>query len=246
MLKGLTIFLLVVASSYCDLQAQPRVRKGELSIASPFIWNNSYSTSYSSGNILEGKAISNGVNVKYAKDIFSSFYVEAGLGYLRQRFDINRPFNYKTPDGSLPLVATTEYSYDNLQLIAGIGYRQPIGLDWAGVAGVQYNCFQSFRQRYHQSYFPGQNEVQKRNFGIGEMITIRAGMERFVGENLSVNLTLLAPIHQSWKNDDMFVGPVYDDESQRIAKTTKSAGIEISVHWHFYRNGLKTGGTPVF
>jgi len=84
------------------------------------------------------------------------------VGYYKQRFNIQRPFQYRTPDGSEPLVSTEKCSYNNIHFLLGVGYQKNINEKWALTGQLSYDMYNTCKQKYEQGYAPGKTRFIKK------------------------------------------------------------------------------------
>ena len=225
----LFLFICTTISSY----SQEKTNSNKLGFSIPIIWNNSNGVYYSLGSRREpsGNAISYGSNINYSHFVYKNMFVIGGLGYYKQQFKIQRPFAYRAPNGSEPLVYTEKYSYHNIHLLIGVGYQKMLKNKWGLAGHVSYNIYNSYRQKYVQEYFPGSNEIYKKNLCLGNMINFDLGMERYINNKISVGAGIVLPIYTHWNNDEIFSKYDYADDTQKIARTRFSLGASLSFYY---------------
>ena len=231
MTKLILLFLLLCNS--ISVISQEKVNSDKLGFSLPLIWNNSSGVYYSLGNRREpvGNAISYGANINYSHFILKNLFIVGGVGYWNQTFNIQRPFQYRTPDGSEPLVNTNNYSYQNIQLLIGAGYQKMISDRWSLAGQLTYNIYNSYRQKYTQEYSPGKNEIFKTRFIIGSIINLDLRCERYISNRVSIGTTIFFPIYTHWNDDKMFNKYDYSDDSQIIAYQKSSFGASLSIYY---------------
>lgn len=213
--------------------SQGQANSDKLGFSLPLIWNNSTGVYYSLGNRREpiGNAFSYGANINYSHFFLKNFFIIGGVGYWNQKFDIQRPFQYITPDGTEPLVSTNNYSYQNIQLLIGAGYQKNISERWSLAGQLTYNIYNSYRQKYTQEYSPGENEIFKTQFMIGSMINLDLKCERKISNRVSFGATIFFPIYTNWNDDKIFNKYDYADDSQIIAYQKSSFGASLSIYY---------------
>lgn len=207
----------------------------QIGISTPFIWSHSEASFYSLGALKHpsGKDMNYGIALNYSRSIYNRFFGIIGIGYFNQRFSIQRPFNYVTPDNTKPLIATKYYAYYNIYWMAGVGYKQILTKDLAVKGVISYNNYNSYRQRYAQEYYPGINEVYKKNIPIGYMINLNAGIEKNITKRISVGTGIVLPLQIHWNNDNIFINNFYSPSEQQIASNIFSIGIAFSCNYRF-------------
>ncbi len=230
-----TLLQLFILALTHTVVAQENKANNQISISTPLIWNHSNGVYYTLGNRREpdGKAISYGINSRYSRIISHGIFATAGVGYFRQNFNIQRPFDYVTPDGSEPLIRTESYSYSNFNMLAGVGYQKKLSKEVIVKGEVIFNQYYAFREKYRQSYSPGVNEIYKKSFFTGQSVFLALGMSKFISHRFSVGAEWLQPVHTRWKDDDIFFEYDYSTDSQIIAKNKFSTGISLSFYYHF-------------
>ena len=231
MLKQL--LLLLYLCSTIKLYSQEKTNSNKLGFSIPLVWNNSNGVYYSLGNRREpsGNATSYGININYSHFVYKNLFLIGGVGYYKQRFNIQRPFQYRAPDGSEPLVNTKKYSYQNIHLLIGVGYQKTLSTKW-GVAGqLSYNMYNSYRQKYEQGYSPGKNEIYKNHFMLGNMINLDLRCERYINNRVSIGAAIVFPIYVHWNDDKIFNKYDYADDTQIVANQKFSFGANFSVYY---------------
>lgn len=229
----LFICLLALAVKGYSQIEKPKI--GAVGISIPIIWNNSEATYYSLGSpkYSSGNAVSYGVNVNLSRTIYKNLFVLAGIGYFKQEFEIKRPFDYRAPDGSKPLVYTEYYSYYGIRWLLGIGYQKVLSKNLSVKGTISYNMYNSYKQKYAQKYFPGINEIYKKPLSIGSTINFDLGMERYFSNKVSVGVNGVVPVYTKWNKDAIFFGNGYANNEQQIARNKFSIGAVFSCYYHF-------------
>jgi len=227
--------MLLLAVTVAGYSQNEKYKFKTIGLSVPIIWNNSEATYYALGNAKypSGERTSYGVNLNYSGTVYKNLFGIVGIGYFKQAFGIQRPFEYIAPDGSKPLVYTSHYAYHNVHFLVGVGYKKALNETLSLNGQVIYNIYNSYRQRYSQQYFPGVNEVYKKSMSIGRMINLNVGVERKITPKISTSLGALLPISTHWNNDEIFVKYVYSDDTQQIARNKFSIGIAISCNYSF-------------
>ena len=107
--------------------------QSSISFSAPFIFNSvNFKNNWSPPTAINRRDYFNGTATAYGTNLTFSFrpkYIvknenitlTIGMGYLRQRFDIERPFNYDSP--LEPIFYTDHYSYHCFQAIIGVRYK---------------------------------------------------------------------------------------------------------------------------
>ena len=109
------IFLVICTKSYSQKNTD---EVNKIGISLPVVWNSSQGVFYALGSRKEpaGKCISWGINLNYSKSIYKNLFGIVGIGYYKQSFGIERPFNYITPDSTKPIVYTKKYVYNSVHV----------------------------------------------------------------------------------------------------------------------------------
>lgn len=225
---------MILIFSHNELYAQEKtnLNKNKLGISFPFIWNNSNGVYYALGSRKEpeGKAASYGANINYTHYLQKNIFFTGGIGIFRQRFNIQRPFQYDA-GGREPVVVTDKYSYQNLHLLIGLGYQKMVSEKWSIAGQISYNIFHSFKQKYEQSYMPGINEDYKKHFMLGSMVNLDLKCERYLNNRVSIGAAIILPVYTQWNDDKIFYKYDYADDTQIIAQTKFSLGANLSLFY---------------
>ncbi|MBN9352353.1 MAG: hypothetical protein J0H55_16865 [Chitinophagaceae bacterium] len=232
MIKSFLVTVLLI--SYLSAVSQSAKMKSSIGISIPVIWNNSEATYYQLGSpkYPGGKATSYGLNIDYSHSLYNGIYGKLGIGYFKQSFRIVRPFNYYDNPGQL-LYSTQSYNYNNVQLLAGIGYIKKLYKNIFLNGYINYNYFNSFNQKYIIS---NENNVSQKNgksFSLGEMINLGFGINRNISRKISLGVDFLIPIYTHWNKDETFYNNHYSSDEQQIARNKFSAGIVVSCNYNF-------------
>ncbi|GMV78656.1 MAG: hypothetical protein AMXMBFR79_17860 [Chitinophagaceae bacterium] len=214
--------------------AQKNKYNSQVKVSLPLIYNNSNGVYYALGSRKEptGSAVSYGINVNYSRNIiFKGLYVTAGAGYFRQAFGIRRPFHYDSP--YRPLWHTESYLYNNIHLLAGMGYKLNLSNTIKLNVNAMYNQFYSYQQKYILSKEYKSGQVNNKKATLGEMTNISFGLEKKINNKFSVGLDAIVPVHIQWNNDVMFYWYEYSNDTQKIARNRHSLGASVSCIYYF-------------
>ena len=184
-----------------------------VSISIPFIWNkttifNSYSGARAKN--ITGEAISNGINLNYSRTIYKSFFAKVGVGYFKQKFGIQRPFDFEETGGITTnlLYHTKYYAYHNIHYSVGIGYCKPLNKKYSGNFLAVYNFFNTYKQEFdnggYTSVFYGNPQVRKEKYAFGNSVVLQAGLSRHLYKRFGIGLDVLLPIFNKWRKDAIF------------------------------------------
>lgn len=221
------IFLLSKSS-----RSQITDTKSAIGISIPVILNNSEATYYQLGSpkYPQGKAISYGINVNYSFFFYKGIYAKIGAGYFRQTFGISRPFYYasRIQFGW----ETDSYTYNNVQVYGGIGYKKAISKTILLNGSISYNQYYSFRQKYINAS-PVPSQVNHKFITIGRMIGLGIGVEKKVSNKISTAMRIIFPFSIRWNNDEIFAYYGYSDNTQQIARNRLSLGAAFSCYYNF-------------
>lgn len=221
------LFLLL---SNC-LFGQNKQNNNELTFSLPFVWNkteiyNSYSGARAKS--ISDDAISYGSNINYSRSVYKAFFVTVGIGYYKQAFGIQRPFDYDDQTTNL-LYWTDNYYYQCLQYIAGIGYKQVLSDKYDLKGTITYNHFTTFRQvfdpQYTSSAAEGKDQIENKNYSFGKSIIVSGGINREIVKRLSAGIEILFPVYNRWRKDVIF----REDASEFYgSKIVIGTGIKVS------------------
>lgn len=222
--------LLVLMCHSIELFSQQKHNYDKLGISIPFVWNNSNGVYYSLGNRREpvGNALSYGFNLNYSHFLINNIFIIGGAGYYKQRFNIERPFEYRSPDGTRPLVSTKRYYYQNIHFLIGFGYQKKVAEKWAVGGQFSYNIYSSFKQKYIQMYSPDNNEFHNRKFMMGNTINLDIKFEHYLNSRVSIEGAVVFPVLSYWNDDLIFIKYGYANDTQTIAKSKMSIGANFS------------------
>lgn len=228
------IILLVICTKSYSQNNTDEVNK--IGISLPVVLNNSQGVFYALGSRKEptGKGISWGINLNYSKSIYKNLFGIIGVGYFKQSFGIERPFNYITPDGSKPLVYTKKYVYNSVHFSIGIGYKKNVTKCLSIKGAVLYNWYSSYAQKYApKNYFAGVSQINHKPLSIGNMINLNFGVEKRLNKKISLGFDFLLPLLIHWNNDAIFYKLGYANDEGQIAHNKFSIGASVSCNYHF-------------
>lgn len=157
----------------------------------------------------DGTALGYGVSLYYSfhpkllvKD--EHFLIDIGIGYFLQRFDVTRPFDYKSP---LKIIFYTDhYSYHCIRGTLGLSYNYPIALKYSLSGRLSYCHLKTFQQEYKPKWEidPPSPQINKNTRELGDMVIPGVGITRTLSERLAVSLNIIVPIRTRWRNDKIF------------------------------------------
>lgn len=184
---------------------------------------------------LTGSALGYGLQVNYSFKAFflglgKGFNTDVGLGYFRQRFDMVRPFNYTSPVQII--YYTDHYSYECVDLSAGLTYKKILSEKYFLKLGVKYNWLKSFQQNYKPtSNFISQSN--SRSIDFGSLIILSVKVNRRLSDKFSLGFATLAPIYTAWRNDKIF-----NDDPSTFNHPKFSLGFDFSISYLFKKTNL--------
>ncbi|HSC37534.1 MAG TPA: hypothetical protein VLD19_06685, partial [Chitinophagaceae bacterium] len=178
-----------------------------------------------------GDAISYGLDLNYYRRIYKDIFGRLGAGYFMQNFRIARPFNFTSPVNLL--YSTESYNYDNTRFVIGVGYEKKVEKKSVLKGYINFNGFNTFRQKYIVNKQYKTWQVNHESFALGSMVDLELGYDRSISERFSIGLDLLCPVYVHWNKDPMFISSSYSNEEQRVASNKFSLGAAISCSYHF-------------
>ncbi|WKZ61247.1 MAG: hypothetical protein QY309_07115 [Cyclobacteriaceae bacterium] len=211
--------------------------QSSLSISTPLIYSkvtakNNWSppTAVNRQNQFDGTAIGSGVNLGYSfqpkliiKD--KHFFVNIGAGYFKQRFNLQRPFDYNTP--LYPVYFTDYYVYQCWLWSAGITYNLLLNNKYLLSGDLLYNQLFSFQQEYTPYTSANRpTQVNNHNIDFAKTITLSLGVQRKLGKQFTLGLDLLLP-YTRWRNDRIF-----KDDPATFSHPNFSLGTSVSIAYH--------------
>lgn len=238
-MKNMLLTLLFISISLIGYTQGLGERNNSIGISIPIIFNNSNGVYYSLGNRKEpkGKANSYGLNINYSKKYLNSMFVNVGVGYFKQSFNINRPFDFSGDTVTNLLYSTEKYNYDCITLGAGIGYNYKFKdrLRFNGLASL--NFFNSFKQEYTPNGYSGFQhqtvETTSKNMNIGYSINVSGGVEYYFSNYFSLSVDVVLPVLTKWGEDEIFISSDFGNDAHKIAENRFAFGNIISLKYHF-------------
>ena len=210
--------------------------QGSINFSIPFIINSvRMENNWSPPTAINRKKYFNGTSLAYGANLTYSFRPNSiiknenmclliGIGYFKQRFDIERPFNYDSP--LQPIFYTDHYSYHCLQTIIGIGHKYPIKDKFHLSSNLLYSWLNSFRQDYTPTSNHGYGKLTQTNnsnINFGHTILLEFGAYRQLNSKLSSGLNILVPLYTRWRNDIIF-----NDNPSEFSNPKFSVGLSLS------------------
>jgi hypothetical protein len=128
--------------------------------------------------------------------------------------------------------STDSYQYDNIQLLAGIGYKWHISKVIFFNGNATFNQYYSNRQKYINAS-PVPSQINHKSISLGKMINLEFGVERRISKKISVLTNIIFPVYTDWNKDEMFYYLGYSSDEQQIARNKFSAGIALSGSYNF-------------
>jgi hypothetical protein len=215
------LFLLIVISTTNNFASGQTNKIQELSVSQIFLWNNTtiydtYSGARASNET--GSAWSSGTNVNYSLCLTKKLFATIGLGYLNQRFGVNRGFDFYEPNVTTGLFYTTKnYSYKSFNYFGGIGYQVKIKKAKGKILSVNsevrfsaianfYNTFQQeFQHDFGENFLGNPNpQIRKKSYQYGTAIQLKAGVVRPVYKKFKVGIDLVMPVYNKLRKDEIF------------------------------------------
>lgn len=226
-----SILLITLLSITVGINAQTK-SLNSISVSVPIIWNNSYGVFYALGTRKEpeGKNKSMGVNINYNRTIYKNIFGIVGIGYLKQNFKIERPFEFDSPTNLL--YSSQSYSYSSVQFDLGLGILINLNSKFKLVPKVKYSHLSTYKQKYIVYKDLGTEQTNKLNFSLGNILQSSLELNYNISKQLSLGVGLLVPLSIKWKNDNIFFK--YNDisDSQIIAYNKFSIGSLITLNYN--------------
>jgi hypothetical protein len=211
-----------------------------ISISIPFISStvtqtNNWSppTAGNRKDYFNGTAIAYGVNLSYSfrpVNIIKTegIYLVVGAGYLNQRFNIERPFNYDSQ--FQPIFYTDYYAYRCLKSLLGISYQYEFKRRFTLTSDLTYNWLYSFQQAYKptviNSFYGWDTQVNKNKINFGNILLLSAGLHRDVGNRISIGINLILPLKTLWRNDTIF-----NDDPSKFSSPDFTIGASLNLRY---------------
>ena len=155
-----------------------------------------------------------------------------GAGYFYQRFDVNRPFEYRSMVE--PIFYTDHYSYLCYHGDVGLTYKHTINSEkYFMTYNITYRVLKSFQQNYTPTYSVGTDfytMIDRRHINFGKMMLLSVGLNRRVGNQLSIGVNAIAPLYIQWRND-----AVFNDDPATLYRPGFSLGVSLSISYDFKR-----------
>ena len=188
-------------------------------------------------NQFDGTALGYGVNLNYSfRPTFiiknQWIFLNVGMGYFKQGFDLERPFDYVSP--LQPIFYTDYYSYHCLQWSVGVSYKYSFNPNYFLTGSLSYSWLHSFQQEYTLLYtYLGSNrtQVNHNQIDFGNSLNLSVGFNKSIGSMFSVGLNILAPLYTRWRNDKIF-----KDDPSEFSNPRSSLGSSISICYRLNRN----------
>ena len=210
-----------------------------ITVSTPIIFNNSNGVYYSRGNrmVPNGKSLSFGLNFNFNKQILKNFFATLGIGYFKQTFKNNRPFNFDGDSITNLRYYTKKYNYHCVSFTGGLGCFHSFNSKFTLGGSLNFTLNSSFSQSYVPNAFSGyQNKTKQINsnfFEIGSVVSFVPSFNYLVSRNISLGTSLIMPLHIKWNYDKIFEESSNYYDSQIIAENKFSAGISFSCTYHF-------------
>jgi hypothetical protein len=160
--------------------------------------------------------------------------VDIGAGYFFQRFDVNRPFDYRST--AEIIFNTAHYSYLCYHGNAGLTYSHNFNSKkYFMTYNVTYRVLKSFQQNYTPKYSTGTEGLitqrERRQIDFGKMISLGVGLNRHLRNRFWIGANLIAPVYTRWRNDAIF-----NDDPATFYKPKFSLGASLSISYDFKSN----------
>lgn len=207
--------LLIICSTIFiySISFSQKTKVNEIALSTTFVWNkttilNSYSGARAKD--ITGNALSSGININYSRSIFKDFYTKIGIGYFKQKFGVQRPFDLKqTVVTASILYSTKYYLYKNLHYFFGLGYEKALRHDYNLHFCLTYNRFDTYNQEYKHNfsddYLGNINpQIEKQNYHFGQSLISQFGVSKKMYKNYKIGLDLLVPLKNKWRKDEIF------------------------------------------
>jgi hypothetical protein len=200
------------------------------------IWNkttiyNSYSGARAKD--ITGNAISNGINLNYSRTIYKNLFAKIGAGYFKQKFGMQRGFDYEETHTISGLYYSTEYySYSTLTYFGGVGYNTIIGEKYNLRFLAAYNFFNTYKQEFKHDFngLPGNinPQIRKDSYAFGSSIVLQPGISRPLYKNFRIGIDILLPVYNKWRKDKIF-----REDMNEFYGSDFSIGGSINFIYHF-------------
>ncbi len=216
-----------------NLLFSQKVRNNSLGISIPVIYNKSSATFYRLGseNNTIGEAVSSGININYRSTISKKIYTNIGVGFLKQKFAIKRPFKFDSPFNFG--FSSESYSYNNISFFGGFGYNFKLNKKYYLKTLIEYNLLYSFQQKYIVNKQNSQLQINNYNKTIGNKFNLNIGVEKSVYKKITIGAFLILPLKTNWYKDEIFYNLGYSEIENRIAKNIFSIGTMFTCNYNF-------------
>ena len=219
--------------------------QSSLSLSVPLLWgdvqvkdNWTPSTAPNYKEYLVGSSVSSGIRLHgsfqpgpFIKN--KNILFDIGVGYFYQRFNVNRPFNYRSMNE--PIFYTDHYSYLCYHGDVGLTYKHSINPEkYFLTYNVTYRIFKSFQQNYTPTYSTGTEgfftQLDRRHIDFGKMVSLGVGVNRRLSNQFSIGASAIAPLYIRWRND-----AVFNDDPTTLYRPGIILGVSLSVSYNFKR-----------
>ena len=201
--------LLFVCCLTCRLFCQ-----NSFTLSTPIIFStasvpNNYSppTAYNRQDKFNGSALGLGMNLTYSFNPNfllknKKLFFDIGLGYFKQYFSINRPFDYPSP--LFIIFYTKDYSYDCISGLAGVSYHYQLPKNLLIKVKATFNILNSFRQTYISTYPNSDAYVSHNQMKYGDFWSASIGLRKKITSKFVIALDVTIPVNTRWRNDKIF------------------------------------------
>ena len=223
--------LLFVCCLTCRLFCQ-----NSFTLSTPIIFStasvpNNYSppTAYNRQDKFNGSALGLGMNLTYSFNPNfllknKKLFFDIGLGYFKQYFSVNRPFDYPSP--LFIIFYTKDYSYDCISGLAGVSYHYQLPKDLSIKVTAMFNILNSFRQSYVPTYPNSDAYVSHNQFKYGDFWLGSIGLRKKVISKFVIALDVIIPVNTRWRNDKIF-----NDNPSTFYGAQHNVGLSISMSY---------------
>ncbi|MBV9986046.1 MAG: hypothetical protein JO301_00085 [Chitinophagaceae bacterium] len=205
--------------------AEGQLTSDRISIAIPVIWNNTTITNViGPRRQISGNGISTGLEISYNHPVSKDLFAIGGIGYFNQVFGINRPVDYSVSIYQ-PFYTTSGYSYQCIELIAGLGYQGKTHGGYFFTGDITYHYLHSIRQKYPVKN-PEPPQINRKSISFGHMLDVSTGINRIVSSKVSVGCGLVVPVIMRLRKDAIFEENTKESYTPSIA-----VGLTLSLHY---------------
>jgi len=153
-----------------------------------------------------------------------------GLGYVKQQFTIDRPFNYASP--LEPVFYTDHYSYFCWEWSVGVAYYHSFNKQYFMSGILSYSGQHSFRQEYVPTTGDSP-QVGYSQIDYGKLVVLSIGINRNLSDKFSLGFNVLVPLYTRWRNDVIF-----GDDPSEFSNPAVSIGTSASVIYRLRKANL--------